>query len=115
MLASVSFFIGMVVGAVIVAVYRRSEQGALGWWTLGLGLSAGMALALSTWLVRANDTQLGVGLLSIAFGFASVVTGGESLRRGSRRWTTWVGLIAGLIPALFWIAFLIGHLVGGEG
>ena len=122
MLATIEFILGIVIGAVILVVARRRAAGgggpdlkptSLTWWTLGLGLSAAVVFALGTWSVGSTD-RLGSRLLSVSItlSFAAVVVGVGTLLKHDRRWPTWVGLIAGLIPALAWIAFAGGHILG---
>jgi hypothetical protein len=51
--------------------------------------------------------------LSVVFTVATVILGGVSLARRDRGWPTWAGLIAGLIPAVFWLIFAAGYIFGG--
>ena len=51
-------------------------------------------------------------LASIACAAAAVIIGVGAVLRRDRRWPTWVGLAAGVIPAVFWIAFVVGNLLG---
>lgn len=123
MLASVSFVLGILLAAIVLVFTRRQggdagpspAPSALGWWTLGLGLAALAAFALSVLGPRTEDIRwLAILLpnLSIALGPAAVVAGAGALMRRERHWPVWVGLIAGLVPALFWILFAAGYLFG---
>jgi 4-amino-4-deoxy-L-arabinose transferase-like glycosyltransferase len=49
---------------------------------------------------------------AIALPVAGVVFGTGRLALGDRRWQTWLGLVLASAPALFWVAFAIGELVG---
>lgn len=122
MLGSISFISGILLAAIVLAATRRkqTEAGwpapkptALGWWTLASGLTAIIAFTLSAWLAPTGRiNEHGFWLVSIAFSFAAVVTGIGNLRRGDRHWPTWAGLVAGLVPAMIWIAFTAGHIFG---
>jgi hypothetical protein len=122
MLASISFAFGILLAVIVLAVARRREaEGggpalkptALGWCTLAFGLTAVAALAIATRLApRGHNSGFGLFLISIAFAFAAVVVGVGALVKRDRRWPTWVGLIAGLAPAIFWIWFAVGSLLG---
>lgn len=111
MLAAVSLLIGILLGVAILSFARRG--GAAGWLTLAFGLVALAALVLGT---RMTSGPGNAGLpwlnLSIALALAAVVAGIGMLRRGERGWPTWGGLIAGLIPAVFWVWFTFGSLLG---
>jgi hypothetical protein len=122
MLATVSFVFGVLLATIVLAVVRHREPevvGAaqksttLGWCTLAFGLIAVTAFAVAAWLTpRSNNSGLGPNLISITFAFAAVVVGVGSLIRHDRHWPTWVGLVAGLTPAVFWIAFTAGNILG---
>ena len=122
MLATVSFIFGIQLAAIVLAVARRRkpDEGeptqkptALGWWTLALGLIAVSAFALAAWLTPGSNFE-GAALwnISIAFAFAAVVVGAGTLKRRDRHWPTWAGLVAGLAPAIFWILFAAGNILG---
>ena len=120
MLATVSFVIGILLAAVVLVVDRRLEAAevgsapkpsVLGWCTLAFGVTAVTAFVVSPWLaLRGSDSGSALNLVSTAFASASVLVGVGTLLRRDRRWPTWVGLVAGLVPAVFWIAFAAGHL-----
>jgi uncharacterized membrane protein YozB (DUF420 family) len=122
MLASISFVFGILLGTIILATTRRREPEvgglaqrptALGWWTLVLGLIAVMACVPGLWLTAStNDLSMVLLNISIAFAFATAVVGIGNLKRHDRHWPTWVGLVAGLLPAIFWIAFALGNILG---
>ena len=127
MFASVSFSFGIalvsgvLLAIVILTMSRRGKPdvGELdqrpstpGWWTLALGLIAATAFALTVWWpISSNTVGRGLNLISMAFGFAAVLVGVGNLLRRDRHWPTWVGLLAGLIPAAFWIAFAVANLL----
>ncbi|TLN26581.1 hypothetical protein FDZ74_01850 [bacterium] len=113
MLASVSFVFGILLAIGIVFVIGRRKPGALGWCTLALGGIAVIALVLATSL-DSGGTNVGLPfyLISIAGAAAALPMGGVALKRLARRWPTWVGLALGLIPAIFWIVFALGHVFG---
>lgn len=113
----ISFFIGILLATVILVITRRgrpvvgesaSRPTALAWWTLAFGLTAAIAFALTTWwTIISNVVGRGLNLISITFAFAAVIIGIGNLVRHDRHWPTWIGIIAGLIPALFWTAFAV--------
>jgi hypothetical protein len=125
MLATVSFISGILLASIILAVVRRREpEGigatrkptALGWCTLAFGLTAVTAFVVAALLQprgnNSGNSGLGLNLISITFAFAAVVVGVGSLLRRDRLWPTWAGLVAGLAPAVFWIAFAAGNILG---
>jgi pimeloyl-ACP methyl ester carboxylesterase len=122
MLATVSFTFGILLAIVVLAVahYREPHvQGLapqptrLGWLTLAFGLTAATAFTLAALLTpNDNDSGLRLWLLSIALGPAAVLVGAWLLRRRDRHWPTWVGFVAGLMVAIFWIVFAAGNLLG---
>ena len=76
------------------------------------GLTAVTAFAVAAWLApRGNNPGPGLNLISIAFAFAALVVGLGNLMRRDRHWPTWVGLVAGLTPAVFWVAFAAGNIL----
>ncbi len=119
MMASGSVLFGILLAMLILLIDRRRGTGAqatepkplpLAWWTFGFGLGAFSALFAAMQLSR-----LRTGLIwqvSIVFSCAALVLGVQTLRRQERRWPVWVGFFAGLIPALFWVAFALGYLFG---
>lgn len=122
MLATFSFVSGILLATIILVVIHRREPDVaevapkpnpLGWCTLAFGLTAVTVFAVAVRSApRGNNSELGLNLLSIAFAFAAVVVGIGNLRRRDRHWSTWAGLVAGLIPAVFWIAFAAGNILG---
>ncbi|MBN2387859.1 MAG: hypothetical protein JXB85_12645 [Anaerolineales bacterium] len=122
MAASVSFVFGIVVAAILLAVTRRREAqagepalrpAALSWWTLSLGLIAGVAFALAAVLTpTGNSPAFLLWNISIAAGVATAAAGIGAILRRDRRWPTWVGLAAGLAVAAFWFVFAAGNLLG---
>jgi hypothetical protein len=121
MLATVSFVLGILLATIVLAVARRREAEAgvaapkptaLGWCTLVFGLTAVTALVVATWLApRGDNSGMGLFLISIAFAFAAVVVGIGTLMKRDRHWPTWVGLVAGLAPAIFWIVFAAANIL----
>lgn len=123
MLATASFAFGILLALIILAAARRRELAVgglvpkptpLGWCTLAFGLTAVTAFTLALWLTPSGNLPgMGLWLISIATAFAAVVVGVGTLRRRDRHWPTWVGLVAGLAPAVFWIVFAVGNLLAG--
>jgi hypothetical protein len=113
----ISSVFGIALAAVLLMITRRgrpvadgpaTRPTALAWWTLAFGLMSATAFALTTWWTITNNVVgRGLNLISITFAFAAVVTGIGNLARHDRHWPTWIGMIAGLIPALFWTAFAV--------
>lgn len=121
MLATISFVFGILLGTIVLNGTRRREveqagqtqrPTTLSWWTLVLGLTTVTALILGLRLTSSTgDLSMVLLNISIACAFAAVITGIGNLRRQVRDLPTWVGLIAGLTPAIFWIAFAVGHII----
>ncbi|KAB7745718.1 hypothetical protein GA707_07400 [Nostocoides sp. F2B08] len=106
----VSIVAGVILAVVIVILGRRARPtepdrsampGILGWAPLGLGL---LTLALA-FAVTAGVSFSAV----IALGVATIIVAIAALRDHDRRWATWVGLVAGLVPTLFWGLFALGY------
>ena len=122
MMATASVVFGILLATIVLAVAHRREQEvggpaskptSLGWWTLAFGLIAVTAFTVSAWLTHGgNNPGFGLWLTSIVFAFAAVVVGVGTLMKHDLRWPTWVGLAAGLVPAVFWIAFAAGNILG---
>ncbi len=117
MWATIAFLVGVACAGIVLAVSRsrvpRSTGGsaqpsALGWLTLASGSTAAAAFAVGVF----TDAEPGGYLASIACAAAAVIIGVGAVLRGDRRWPTWVGLAAGVIPAVFWIAFAVGNILG---
>ena len=119
-----SFVIGILLAVILLVLLRRRGPAAgeaaaqptpMRWIIFACGLVALLTLA-AAWAwprVPAAEWLLGV---SVAFTVATVILGGFSLARRDRRdrgWPTWAGLIAGLIPAVFWLIFAAGYIFGG--
>lgn len=118
MWATIAFLVGVAVAGAVLAVCRTREPrsarasaqpSALGWLTLASGSTAAAAFAVGVF------TELGGYLASIACATTAVIIGVGAVLRGDRRWPTWVGLAAGVIPAVFWIAFAVGNIFGLGG
>lgn len=122
MLATVSFVFGILLAIIVLAVARRREPDVdgpapkptiLGWYTLAFGLTAVTAFAVAAWLTTGgNSSDPGLWLLSIVFAFAAAAVGVGALMQRDRHWPTWVGFVAGLAPAIFWIVFAAANLLG---
>jgi len=120
MQASIAFLAGVALALIILAATRpkaapaeepSSRPKALGWSVLVLGL-----IGLATFAFGALRSTGGpVYLTSIMCGYAALIAGIGALLRGERHWPTWVGLVASVVPALFWIVFLIGNIVSPAG
>lgn len=122
MLASISALLGILLAVIVIIIARRSKpkgsglstvKSRTGWLCLTLGLVALAAFVIQTLpLFYDNNTGLPFSLISILFSAASVLIGIWTLVKHDRHWPTWVGLIAGTAPALFWIAFALGYVLG---
>jgi len=117
MVASIALVLGLVIGVVVLLVAGRAasrhearpgKTTTLGWSALWLGLVASLAGVLMMWKVPVfSDSRSSIALAS-----AAMVVAVGAVIKGDRRWPTWVGLVAGLVPALFWIVFFVAELVG---
>lgn len=108
---------GVIAGLVMVFLAGRGlvQQGekpskttALGWLTLGLGV---VTLALSVLVTSKPGSALIPWVL--AFGAAALTVAVGAIVKKDRRWATWVGLVLGVVPALFWALFVLGYALGG--
>lgn len=117
MLASMAFLFGVGVGLVVLATVGRAPGTApeLGGWTLALGTLAAVAFAATGLIQGLPEIALTAGLASIALAFSAVLVGIGALRRGARGRATWLGLLLAGLPAMAWIAFLVGNLLGFGG
>ena len=122
MTATIAFLFGILLGAIVLAIVGRGKPTtsrptptptALGWCTLSLGLVAITAFAGAAVLTPSGG-GLGPSLspISIAFALAAVVVGLGTLRKHDRHWPTWVGLAAGVAPAVAWSAFAAAYVLG---
>jgi peptidoglycan/LPS O-acetylase OafA/YrhL len=109
--------VGILVGAVVlVAAGRASTRQArplakatvLAWCALAFGLLA----LLAGGLVLSNVPALSHVKTSIGLAAAAVVVSLGAVLVGDRRWQTWVGLIAAVMPAAYWVVWLAGQLAG---
>ena len=103
--------LGIAAGALaIVFGGRSSSRGsgkrkptALGWCVLAFGVIS-LALAL---MVTSGGSWTWVS----GAGMATLVAGIGALVKKDRQWPTWVGLVIGIVPALFWALFALGYLL----
>ncbi len=117
MLASMAFLLGVTAGLVVLATVGRAPGTApeLGGWALALGALAAVAFLATGLIQRQPEIAAMAGLASIALASSAVLVGVGALGRGARGRTTWLGLLLGGLPALAWIAFLVGNLLGLGG
>jgi hypothetical protein len=117
MLASIAFVLGILIGTIVLTAVGRgitTQEGAphqptaLGWCAFAFGI---VALAAGG-LMMSRLIRFNIALLSIALAVASMVIAVGALVKRDRHWPTWVGLGLGAIPFLFWVAFVVGELVG---
>jgi len=117
MWATIAFLGGVAVASVVLVVFRTREPrpagasarpSALGWLTLASGITAAAAFGVGVF----TDAKMGGNLASIACAAAAVMIGVGAVLRHDRFWPTWVGLAAGVIPAVFWSAFAVGNILG---
>lgn len=122
MQASISVLLGTMLAVIIITITRRSKpkgselsavKTKTGWVCFVFSL-----IALSAFIIQIlplfydNNAGLPFSLVSIFFAAASVMLGIWSLVKHDRHWPVWAGLIAGAVPALFWIAFMLGYVLG---
>lgn len=117
MWATIAFLGGIACAGIVLAVCRAREPDstdpaarptALGWLTLAFGVTTVVAFVGGIF----GEAGGGGYLASIACASAAVIIGVGAVLRRDRRWPTCVGLAAGVIPAVFWIAFAVGNLLG---
>ncbi|HOG78840.1 MAG TPA: hypothetical protein PK454_03715 [Anaerolineaceae bacterium] len=122
-----SVVIGILLAVILLVLLRRRGPAAgeaaikptpMSWVIFACGLLALLTLAVAwAWpRVPAETVAARPFGLSVVFTVATVILGGVSLARRDRRdrgWPTWAGLIAGLIPAVFWLIFAAGYIFGG--
>ena len=115
MLALMAFVLGVAFAAFLLATVGRAPGTApeLGGWTLALGTMAAVAFVATGLIQSVPEIAFTAGLASIVLSFSAVLVGIGALRRGARGRTTWLGLALGGVPALAWIAFLVGNLLVG--
>jgi hypothetical protein len=114
MFAMLSLAVGILLGMGVIYAFRNRLT-ALPWWTLILGLAGAAALFGATQLNRMQATmEFPAWLLSILLSFAAVIVGVQAMRKGQTTWAAWVGLIAGVAGAGFWVWFALANaLMGG--
>ncbi len=117
MWATIAFLSGVACAGIVLVVCRAREPGPvdpaarsalLGWLTLAFGVMA--IIAFVSGILR--EAGGGGYLASIACASAAVIIGVGGVLRRDRRWPTWVGLAAGMVPAVFWIVFAVGNILG---
>jgi hypothetical protein len=77
----------------------------LGWTAYGAGILALGALVL---MMAGSGFRIAVQA-SIGLTAAAMLLSIGALVRRDRRWPTWVGFGASMVPALFWIVFVAGE------
>jgi hypothetical protein len=117
MLASMALLLGVAVGLIVLATVGRARGTGpeLGSWVLALGALATAAFVATALIQRHPEVAAMAAVASIALAFSTVLVGIGALRRGARGPATWLGLALGGLPALAWIAFLVGNLLGIGG
>jgi 4-amino-4-deoxy-L-arabinose transferase-like glycosyltransferase len=114
MFAAVGLLVGLVLGSGLLAVSRRAAspdevQRWPPWTALALGAAAASLFLLG--VAGLIDTAFAV-VPAIALPAAGVLFGAGRLVFGDRRWQSWLGLVLAALPALFWVAFAVGELLG---
>lgn len=113
MFASLSLVTGIILGFAVIYA-SRDRLSALPWWTLFLALAGAAALFGATQLNRMRaPMEFQFWLLSIVLSFAAVITGIQAMRKGQTSWAAWLGLIAGVAGAGFWVWFALGNILMG--
>jgi hypothetical protein len=108
---------GVVAGIVLVVLPGRvkglegdnpGRPAMLGWMSLGLGATTVVLSLLVT-------SKFGSALIPwvLAFGAAALTVAVGAIVKRERKWATWVGLVLGVVPALFWALFVLGFALGG--
>lgn len=117
MLASLALLLGVAVGLVVLATVGRARGTGpeLGRWVLTLGALATVAFVATGLIQRRPEIAALAGVASIALACSTVLVGIGALSRGARGRTIWLGLLLGGLPALAWIAFLVGNVLGIGG
>lgn len=121
MLASISTLAGVLLAVIVLTIFRRratpgatSKPSAPGWFALAFGILAAAALFIGlSQRPESGNSQLLPNLVSIALAAAAVVTSIATLLKLDRSWQVWAGLATGLVPAVFWIVFALGYILGG--
>ena len=122
-----SVVIGILLAVILLVLLRRRGPAAgeaaikptpMRWVIFACGLLALLTLVVAwAWpRVPAETVMARPFGVSVVFTVATMILGSVSLARRDRRdrgWPTWAGLIAGLIPAVFWLIFAAGYIFGG--
>jgi len=114
----ISMVSGLVVGVILFVVVGRFDPPSesdlarapwTAWLVLAAGISgtAGFAFAV----LSGVDSYL-LMAPSISLPAAGIVLAAGRLRAGDRRWPVWAGATFALVPAAFWLVFLIGEVFG---
>lgn len=131
MQALLRLFGGLIIGGGAWAVLGRRidpenpplRASALAWVALGLGATSFLMVAsglaapyLGEALGRTAVTVLAMpAALSIVFAIASLVAAVGAFARHDRHWPTWVGIVVGGLPVLFWVAFVVAEIAFPHG
>lgn len=114
MQASIATILGIILGILVLSFTRRGRTAVPGWLALAFAVIAvGALFAGMNLSPRPGNTGQPFLLISIALAAAALVTAIGALRR-ARTWPAWAGFVIGLVPALFWIIFALGHVFAGE-
>jgi peptidoglycan/LPS O-acetylase OafA/YrhL len=109
---------GILLGSILLIVTRRNKLSEntssarptwSAWLTLALGITAAAVFAVAMIDARKIGTLMWA---AITLPVATMMLGMGGLARGDRRWPTWLGLAFGLLPALFWVVFVVGEVLG---
>jgi hypothetical protein len=103
---------GIIIGIILgVLVVKFVPHNLLGWVVIGLGLLA-FAFILPVFIAILNHSGTTfLSIVSIPLSIGCVISGIGTLRKNHHTWQVWLGLGFGIIPLLFWIAFVIGELL----
>lgn len=82
------------------------------WFTFISGIVSALAFAAGLW------SRMGAysffSLVSVAFGFATVVFAIGALGRYEHSRLIWAGLLLGLVPVVYWSVIAVRFLSGGQ-
>lgn len=104
--------LGILIAVVTLALVRRSAPAGgaawLAWFILALGVFGALALVLGYLEIQ---TFFNYTTAAISLPVAAVILGAQALMGHDRRWQVWLGFLLGLLPALFWLFFVIGEII----